>query len=290
MNERVNEWKINKALAPFGLYSSANTGSRNSLIHFLPVSLLLYSHISVLEKGFESAMQTWLLAASPPSGGWNAFVFIVSPDVWHPLAFRRAGHRLQSLLGLLTTLVVTFCIDLHGWYFSASHCLALSSINVIFFSIYSLLYFFLAHALLNLTIVWMLTLKYLLSFFIHNFINNCFQLQLSPFSPITHPLHYQQPPTFNPHPTLLSLFLVPFYTFLDLTGPLVFPVIPRTQHLWSLSLWSSFPPLWSHIVLVCFVVEVALIGEITWYLSFTPWLFPLAWCSPVPSMLSWRVH
>lgn len=68
----MNEQIMNKALAPFGFYSSANTGSRNSSIRLLAVSLLLHSSISGLKGGFKSAVQTLLLAVEPRNEGQNA--------------------------------------------------------------------------------------------------------------------------------------------------------------------------------------------------------------------------
>ena len=44
--------------------------------------------------------------------------------------------------------------------------------------------------------------------------------------------------------TLLSITMGPLYLFLDLTLPLLSPVIPLLPPLWSLSVCSLFPSLW----------------------------------------------
>ena len=69
------------------------------------------------------------------------------------------------------------------------------------------------------------------------------QLQLSPFSPhYCLPPYPPPPPTVNPAP--LSLSMGPLHMFLDLTLPLLSPIIPLLLPLWSLSVCSLFLCLW----------------------------------------------
>ena len=91
------------------------------------------------------------------------------------------------------------------------------------------------------------------------------QLYLSPFSPITLPCPTQPPsPTFNPS-CLLSLSMGPLHMFLDLTLPLLSPVIPLSPPLCSLPVCSLFPCLWFYfgslfVLLIRFHLQVRSYG------------------------------
>ena len=119
-------------------------------------------------------------------------------------------------------------------------------------------------------------------FFLLLFKYSCLHFPLtttpSPAIPTSHPQSY---------PTLaLSMVLYTCsLTTLPPPPPLSLPNSPLvTVNLFLISMSLVI------FCLLCFVDCIPLIGEITWYLSFTTWLFHLAWCSPDPSKLSQRVR
>ena len=126
------------------------------------------------------------------------------------------------------------------------------------------------------------------SFFLFSFL--IVQLQLSLFFSYFSPLSYLPPPAiFNP-PHQLSLSMCPSYMFLDLTLPLLSPITPLHPPLWLLSVCSLFQWLWFYFALL-FVFLIRFHLQVRSYgicLS-SPGLLHLAQCSPVPSMLLWRV-
>ena len=65
-----------------------------------------------------------------------------------------------------------------------------------------------------------------------------------------------------------------------------FPFIPHPPPLWLLQVCSFV----GYIFAPCLFCWLRFnVSEIIWYLSLTAWLISLSICSPVPSMLSWRV-
>ena len=99
-----------------------------------------------------------------------------------------------------------------------------------------------------------------------------------PISPLyTPPPFLPLPPTFSPPPHPPSLCPWVLQTWALTTRPLLSAIIPVSPPLWSLSVCSFFPmSLVLVCLLVCFVDQVPLIGEIIWYLSFTAWLVSLS--------------
>ena len=110
------------------------------------------------------------------------------------------------------------------------------------------------------------------------FVSSCFffffyvvQVQLSPFS------HHQFPYIIHPQSIhTLALSMGPLYMFLDDPSP-SFPHYPSLPSpLVTVSLFFISMSLVIFYLLVCFVDQVPLIGEIILYLSFTPWLISLS--------------
>ena len=115
-------------------------------------------------------------------------------------------------------------------------------------------------------------------FFIMLFIFSVVQLQLSLYPPYYSPLPYRSP-TSDSHSSLspnpLSVSMGPLYMFLDLTLPLLCPVIPLPSPLLTVSLFFISMSLVLFSLLLCFVDYVPLIGEVISYWSFTAWLISL---------------
>ena len=83
----------------------------------------------------------------------------------------------------------------------------------------------------------------------------CCSITVVPISPHYPTLPYPPPPpTFNPLPSL-SLSMGPLYMFLDLTLPLLSPVISLPPPLWSLSVCSLFPCLWFYFSLFVLLIR-----------------------------------
>ena len=114
------------------------------------------------------------------------------------------------------------------------------------------------------------------------FIYFIFQVQLSPFSliPSPSPTKPHLPSSILPH----FGFVHGFIQFLDNFSPSFSCYPPPPSLLVTISLFFILLSLFIFCLLVCFVDQVLLIGEITWYLSFTPWLISLS------IMLSRSIH
>ena len=125
-------------------------------------------------------------------------------------------------------------------------------------------------------------IQFVLSFILY-FLNYCPSTVVSIFLPPLSPV----PPTPTSHPQSyppLALSMGPLYMFLDgpftsspcYTPPLSPPV--------TVSLFFISVLLVTFCLLVCFVDQIPIIGEIIWYLSFTDWLISLS------MMLSRSIH
>ena len=90
-----------------------------------------------------------------------------------------------------------------------------------------------------------------------------------PHTTLPHPSH----PQFYP-PLVLSIG--PLYLFLDDPSASFPHFLPPPYPLVTVSLFFISMSLVLFCLLVCFVDELPLIGEITWYLSFTAWLISLS--------------
>ena len=109
-----------------------------------------------------------------------------------------------------------------------------------------------------------------------------FKYSFLPFPPTSphYPSHPHLPPLFPP-PLLLSM--CPLQFFLKTLHPL--PLwSPPLSPLVTVSLFSISVPLVKFCLLVRFVDQVPVKGEIIWYLSFPPWLISLS------IMLSSSIH
>ena len=109
------------------------------------------------------------------------------------------------------------------------------------------------------------------------------QVQLSPFFPHHFPAPHPSPPP-PLYPTPLWICPCVLYTCSLTTLPPFHPIIPSHFPLVTVSFFFISMSLVLFCLLVCFVDEVPLIGEIIWYLSFTTWLTSLS------IMLSSSIH
>ena len=87
--------------------------------------------------------------------------------------------------------------------------------------------------------------------------------------------------TLSPTPLLLCLWVL--YTCSLMTLPILSPVIPLPSRYHQSVLYSTVA-VYIFCLLVYFVDQVLLIGEIIWYVSFTTWLISLS------IMLSSSIH